>query len=101
MPAYGGNVDEPPAEDKPDGRRFQQRERILSAGNTAYCKRVFGQSADTVLLQEEVERRMDKHHQSVQGFHRSRNSGQRKIIRRGQFIHKGATRSCVNNCSKF
>ena len=39
---------------------FQQREREFHAGNEAYRKRVFGQSADTFLLQETLEQRLDQ-----------------------------------------
>ncbi len=48
----GWSVDEPPVETQFDGGCFQQREREFHAGNEAYRKRVFGQSADTFLLQE-------------------------------------------------
>ena len=43
-----------------DGGCFQQREREFHAGNEAYRKRVFGQSADTFLLQETLEQRLDQ-----------------------------------------
>jgi len=53
-------VDEPSVETQFDGGCFQQREREFHAGNEAYRKRVFGQSADTFLLQETLEQRLDQ-----------------------------------------
>lgn len=60
LPIGGRNMDVPPTQKQPDGRRVQYRKRIFHAGNKADNQRIFGESADPVLLQEEVESGLDK-----------------------------------------
>jgi hypothetical protein len=51
-------VDEPPVETQSDGRRVQQRKRILHAGNAQNRKRVFRQFAYAVLVSKAAAQRM-------------------------------------------
>ena len=51
LPAHGGTVDVPPAEDRPARRRVQRRERILHAGDRAEGERVFRQPLHPLLVQ--------------------------------------------------
>ena len=59
LPVDGRTVDEPSLEAQPHGGCLQQRERELHAGNKAHGERVFGESAHTLLLQEEVAEGLD------------------------------------------
>ena len=60
LPACRRCMDLPPSQTGPYGRCVQQRERKFHAGNKAYRKRIFCKSADTVLLWQEVEQRLDQ-----------------------------------------
>ena len=51
LPAHGGAMDVPPAEDRPARRRVQRRERILHAGDRAEGERVFRQPSHPLLVQ--------------------------------------------------
>ena len=43
-------VDEPAVEERHDGRSFQQRERIVHAGDAPCRERILGEPTDAVLL---------------------------------------------------
>lgn len=50
LPADGRRVDEPAVEERHDGRSFQQRERIVHAGDAPCRERILGEPTDAVLL---------------------------------------------------
>ena len=77
MSADGGTLHEPPLEEQPDGGCLQSGERILYAGDKAFGKRVLGQSADPILLPQEMEQGVDKRGESFPCGLRLRNAGQR------------------------
>ena len=101
LPACRRCMDLPPSQTGPYGRCVQQREREFHAGNKAYRKRIFCKSADTVLLWQEMEQRLDQCRESFPCLHRTGNARFGKVFCSGKFLYQSATRSCVNNCSKF
>lgn len=94
-------MDKPYAETQPYGGRVQHRQREFHAGNPLYGKRVFRQPADQVRVSGQGMGRMDQRCKRFSCVHRAWNTGQREILRGGKQLHQSATRSCVNNCSKF
>ena len=75
LPTDGWSMDESFAQEQPDGWRFQHGKREFYARNTADVERVFGELADTLLLQKEMEQRVDQHRQSFPCFDGSRHTG--------------------------
>ena len=75
LPIDGWSVDESFAQKQPDGWRFQYGKWEFYARNTADAKRVFGELAYTLLLQKEMEQRVDQHRQSFPCFNGTRHTG--------------------------
>ncbi len=69
---------------------FNNENEKLHAGNTAHRKRVFGQSAHTLLLQETLEQRLDQCREPVPCLHRFGYTGQRKVICGGKQFYQTA-----------
>ena len=92
LPACRRCMDLPPSQTGPYGRCVQQRERKFHAGNKAYRKRIFCKSADTVLLWQEVEQRLDQCRESFPCLHRTGNARFGKVFCSGKFLYQAADR---------
>ena len=90
LPLGCRGMDFTPAPPAPHGRRVQQRERVLHAGDPPDRERVFRQSAHPFLVQEKDVERLDQCRQSLPRLHRARHARQRKVLRGGQFLHQAA-----------
>ena len=92
LPARRRCMDLPPSQTGPYGRCVQQRERKFHAGNKTYRKRIFCKSADTVLLWQEVEQRLDQCRESFPCLHRTGNARFGKVFCSGKFLYQAADR---------
>ena len=75
LSADGWRMDEPTAQKQSDGWCIQHGEREFHAGNTIDGEWILGKSSYTLLLQKEVEQRLDQCGQSLPCLNGARHTG--------------------------